>query len=56
LTETHKNQLIKITAYHLESRYPDEKRSFRRKCDQDFTRTELAEINEVFQWLKSMLP
>jgi HEPN domain-containing protein len=56
LTETQKNQLIKITAYHLESRYPDEKRSFRRKCDQDFTRAELAEINEVFQWLKSMLP
>lgn len=56
LTEFRKDQLIKFTAYNLESRYPDEKRSFRQKCDQEFTQKELAEINEVFKWLKSMLP
>ena len=56
LTESRKDQLIKFTAYNLESRYPDEKRSFREKCDQEFTRKELTEINEVFIWLKSMLP
>ncbi len=55
LTDSRKDQLIKFTAYNLESRYPGEKRSFREKCDQEFTQKELAEINEVFQWLKSML-
>ncbi|MBA4394404.1 MAG: DNA-binding protein [Desulfobacca sp.] len=56
LSEDQRNQLIKITAFNLESRYPDEKRSFRKKCTEEFTRKELAEIEEVFSWLKSMLP
>jgi len=56
VTDVRKDQLIRITAYNLESRYPDDKRSFRRKCNQEFTQKELAEIKEVFEWLKSMLP
>ena len=32
------------------------KRTFRKKCTEDFTRKELAEIEEVYTWLKSMLP
>jgi HEPN domain-containing protein len=56
LSEYQRNQLIKITAFNLESRYPDEKRTFRKKCTEDFTRRELAEIEEVYTWLKSMLP
>jgi HEPN domain-containing protein len=56
VAEVRRDQLIRITAYNLESRYPDDKRSFRRKCDQTFTQKELAEIKEVFEWLKSMLP
>jgi len=55
-TEDQKNSLIRITAYNLESRYPDEKRSFREKCTEDFTRNELSIIGEVFRWLRSMLP
>lgn len=55
LTETQREQLIKITAFNLESRYPDEKRSFRKKCTMDFTRLELQQIREMFTWLKSML-
>ena len=54
-TEAQKDYLIRITAFHLESRYPDEKRSFRKKCNEDFTRRELKQIDEVFEWLKSML-
>lgn len=56
LSEDQKNQLLKITAFNLESRYPDEKRSFRKKCTEEFTQKELSEIEEVFNWLKSMLP
>jgi HEPN domain-containing protein len=54
-TENQSDNLIRITAYNLESRYPDEKRSFRKKCTVDFTRNELALIEEVFRWLQSML-
>jgi hypothetical protein len=46
---------MRITAYNLESRYPDEKRSFRKKCSADFTRNELSMIGEIFRWLQSML-
>jgi len=55
LSETRITQLITVTAYNLESRYPDEKRSFREKCTEDFTKNELSAIKELFVWLKSML-
>jgi HEPN domain-containing protein len=56
LSKDQKDQLLKITAFNLESRYPDEKRGFRKKCTEEFTQKELREIEEVFNWLKSMLP
>lgn len=55
LSETRITQLITVTAYNLESRYPDEKRSFREKCTEGFTKNELSAIKELFAWLKSML-
>ncbi|HHT9159869.1 MAG TPA: HEPN domain-containing protein [Candidatus Brocadiaceae bacterium] len=55
LTEERRDQLIKLTAFNLESRYPDEKRSFRKKCNEAFTRKELDQIEEIFKWLKLML-
>lgn len=55
LTGEQREALIKITTFNLEARYPDEKRSFRNKCTEDFTRNELAQIEEVFKWLKLML-
>ena len=51
-----KEALIKITTFNLEARYPDETRSFRKKCTEDFTRVELEKINEVFQWLSRLIP
>jgi len=56
LTEERKEQLLRITSFHLEARYPDEKRSFRNKCTEEFTAPELENIYEVFKWLESMLP
>lgn len=50
-----KETLIIITAFNLESRYPDEKRSFRIKCTQQYTEAELAKIKEIIKWLKSTM-
>jgi HEPN domain-containing protein len=50
-----KETMIVITAFNLESRYPDEKRSFRIKCTEQYTKVELAKIREVMQWLKSIM-
>ena len=55
LPETRRDRLIKITAFNIQSRYPDQKRSFRKKCTEEFTGIELSQIEEVFSWLKSML-
>ena len=45
--------LIRITAFHLEARYPDYRKKFRNKCTKQFTTQELENINKVFKWLKS---
>ena len=55
LTDEQRDDLIRITAFNLESRYPDEKRSFRNKCTRSYTKKELTKIDEVFAWLISML-
>jgi len=56
LTEEQQERLIRISRFNLEARYPDEKRTFRKICTKEFTSKELAEIEEVYKWLKSMLP
>jgi HEPN domain-containing protein len=56
LTDKNKEQLLRITSFNLEARYPDEKRSFRNKCTEEFTSSELKNIKEVFTWLESAIP
>jgi len=55
VTDEQKQVLIRITAFNLESRYPDYNREFRKKCTQQFTRQELIQIEEIFKWLKLKL-
>ncbi|MBF0397053.1 MAG: HEPN domain-containing protein [Desulfobacterales bacterium] len=55
LNEIQRDALIKITTFNLEARYPDEKRSFRIKCTEEFTKQEIEEIEKIFKWLKSIL-
>jgi HEPN domain-containing protein len=45
--------LIRITAFNLETRYPDYKKKFRNKCTKQFTTKELDKIYEIFKWLQS---
>ena len=55
LSTEQKETLIIITAFNLESRYPDEKRSFRIKCTKQYTQVELTKIREVIKWLKLIM-
>jgi HEPN domain-containing protein len=55
LNDAQQSSLIRITAFNLETRYPDYKKEFRKKCTQQFTRMELEKIREVAKWLKSKL-
>ena len=55
ITDELKHMLIRITTFNLESRYPDYKREFRRKCTEQFTEQELKKVEEIFVCLKSKL-
>ncbi len=48
-------KLVKITGFNIKARYPDQKRTFRKKCTEDFTKKELNQIGEIFSWLKSLI-
>jgi HEPN domain-containing protein len=47
-------RLLLITSFNIEARYPDIKRSFRKKCTEEFTLEQMQVIRETFQWLKEM--
>lgn len=49
------DDFIMITAFHIESRYPDYKRSFRYKCTREFTIMNMTTIKWYFKWFKSLL-
>lgn len=51
-----KEALLTITAFNVEARYPDLKRSFRAQCNSEFTTRQMEMITEVLQWLKTYLP
>jgi HEPN domain-containing protein len=55
IDQAQKDALNEITRFNLESRYPDDKKSFRKECTEDFTRKWMIEIEEIYKWLKSML-
>lgn len=54
--ETQTEALITITAFNIEARYPDMKRTFRQKCTAEFAGRQMAVIKEVFRWLRSLMP
>lgn len=49
------DKLAEYTEFHLESRYPDEKKDFYKKCTEEFTREKFREMEDVFQWLNQRL-
>ena len=48
------NALIEISAFNIESRYPDIKGDFRKKCTEEYTKKQITSIKGVFQWLIEM--
>jgi HEPN domain-containing protein len=44
-----------VTDFNLESRYPDEKFTFRQKCTKEFTTGYLTQIEEMMAWLRRQL-
>ena len=51
LPESIIDQLAEYMEFHIESRYPDEKKDFYCKCSEAFTREKFAEIEVVYTWL-----
>ncbi len=49
------DKLAEFMEFHIEARYPDEKRDFYQKCTEEFTRQKFKEIEEVYQWLMKRL-
>ncbi len=52
LDESKTNTLILISSFNIEARYPDMKRSFRKKCTEEYTLEQMENIKEIFKWLK----
>ncbi len=50
------DKLVTVTAFNIEARYPDFKRSFRQRCTAEYTAEQMAMIRELMEWLKSQLP
>jgi HEPN domain-containing protein len=44
--------LIEISAFNIEARYPDFKRIFRKKCNDEYAGKQITLIKEIFQWLQ----
>ena len=49
------DKLAEIMEFHIEARYPDERRDFYTKCTEEFARKKFNEIEEVYLWLMQKL-
>lgn len=48
-------KLAGFMEFQIEARYPDEQKKFYKKCTKKFADKKLAEIKEVYAWLKKKL-
>ena len=55
LGEDKADKLILISSFNIEARYPDVKRSFRKKCTKEFTLEQIQIIKEIYKWLKEQI-
>ena len=49
------DQLAEYMEFHIEARYPDEKKDFYKKCSEEFTTDKIDEMGKVYKWLKKKL-
>ncbi len=55
LDEKRRSQLVIITSFNLEARYPDVTREFRKRCTRQFATEKMDEVMEVMKWLQTMI-
>jgi len=55
LNENQKDMLDTITTFNINARYPDFKQTFYAKCDRDFTKANICNIEELRQWLRTLI-
>ena len=55
LNEKRIEQLLVITSFNLEARYPDITREFRKKCTRTFASENMSDVLEVIKWLGKMV-
>ena len=55
LTEEQVEKLQIITQFNISARYDDYKESFNQKCTDEYTVEQIKNIEEVREWLKSLL-
>ncbi len=54
-TEEQKDTLDLITTFNPSARYPDYKRNFYKKCNQEFTSSNIEKIKELRIWLLALI-
>jgi len=47
--------LLIVNTFNIEARYPEEKLNFYKICTKEFASENILKINEMYQWLKSLL-
>jgi len=55
LDEAQKDGLVVISSFNIEARYPDLKRSFRDRCNEEFAQEQMKNVKEMFEWLNRMI-
>jgi hypothetical protein len=49
------DSLVTITAFNVEARYPDMKRSFRQMCTAEYAGRQMENVKGIFTWLRSQI-
>jgi len=55
IPESTLDRLAEYTEFHLESRYPDEKKEFYEKCTEQFAQEKFREMEDLHKWLMQKL-
>ena len=55
LDESRADSLVTITAFNVEARYPDMKRSFRQMSTAEYAGRQMENVKGIFTWLRSQI-
>jgi len=55
ITENQKIDLATITAFNINARYDDYKKSFQKKCTPEFTSHWIEKLKDLRQWIKKQI-